>query len=269
MSTTSEQYGTSRREWLVTNIKDNTYRLPVNEDAPEGRPLPLGVRQKHATDLFCQRWLGDMSDKAIWDNFAKCNKALEAQALANLQFRDIVEAVQKADEQKNEKYGKPLAQVTDPNFQIEPEFEAYFLTNVRIGKDTIIGRKCKFYDNPLQDFTIGNNCTIGAETIIHATTYQGDGTYVAGCIDIGDRVSIGTDCSLWPDLKIGSWSTIGEQVFIGQDVSIGQGVYIGDKVIVRKNVNIKSDARIGNGLTIGAGNTVSGVIKENVPAVKE
>ena len=170
------------------------------------------------------------------------------------------------------------------------------------------GRDCVVDVNVILEgeVTVGDRCTIGANTVIRDATIGDDSVIHANCVIenavIGGGCSVGPFARLRPQAELADGARVGNFVEIknsrvgrdskvnhlsyvgdselGARVNIGAGVItcnydgankhrtvIGDEVFVGSNSQLVAPLTIGDGATIGAGSTITNDVAAKALAV--
>lgn len=103
---------------------------------------------------------------------------------------------------------------------------------------------------------IGDDASIGANSVLHKDLTAGDGLTVGDNANLGKNVWIGNNVSIGDRVNIGNGTRIGDDVTIGDDVWIGNDVMIGDGVVIEAGARIESGAEIGDFAIVRAGAVV-------------
>ena len=176
--------------------------------------------------------------------------------------------------------------------------------NVRINDNTVIGKHpMKASISTLKEeinlpFTyIGNNCLIGANTVIYIganiendvmvadlasvreNTWIGEYTIIGRGVTVENYVKIGKRCKLESNCYITAYSDLGDYVFIAPGVVTSNDNYIGrteERFKHFKGVTVKKGGRIGAGAVILPGKVIGedalvaagSVVTKDVPARK-
>ena len=176
--------------------------------------------------------------------------------------------------------------------------------NVRIDDNTVIGKHpMKASISTLKEeinlpFTyIGNNCLIGANTVIYIganiennvmvadlasvreNTSIGEYTIIGRGVTVENNVFIGKRCKLESNCYITAYSDLGDYVFIAPGVVTSNDNYIGrteERFKHFKGVTVKKGGRIGAGAVILPGKVIGedalvaagSVVTKDVPARK-
>ena len=176
--------------------------------------------------------------------------------------------------------------------------------NVRIDDNTVIGKHpMRASISTLKEwkslpFThIGNNCLIGANTVIYIganidndvmvadlasvreNTFIGEYTIIGRGVTVENHVKIGERCKLESNCYITAYSDLGDYVFIAPGVMTSNDNYIGrteGRFKHFKGVTVKRGGRIGAGAVILPGKIIGedalvaagSIVTKDVPAQK-
>lgn len=204
--------------------------------------------------------------------------------------------------------------IIEPNVIIGNNFQVGY--NVVIRNGTIIGDNVRIDDNTvigkhpmrasismlkkgkdLQPTYIGNNCLIGANTIIYIganiadyvmvadlasireNTFIGEYTIIGRGVTVENNVFIGNRCKLESECYITAYSDLGDYVFIAPGVVTSNDNYLGrteERSKHFKGITVKRGGRIGAGAVILPSKVIGedalvaagSVVTKDVPARK-